>query len=242
MRCLQRVAAFQRLLVGQARDAVARPQAAQRRPRPGASRASTAQLLAVRAVGAAGLRSIDAALGLAAPLAEHDHRALAEHVGQRARLDVVHVEAVEAAPSPASAPGDSIIRRKRAACSRGLHRVGDDEGLALPARARPSIRCRLTERPMPKANTLACAEVPAHQLEGFALDRHVAVGHDDHAARHVGAPSARRRRAAAPASARCCRRRCSLLDRLRAPARCWRAWPAPTAATASGCCPRTAAR
>jgi len=34
-----------------------------------------------------------AALGLAAPLAEHDHRALAQHVGQRLRLHVVHVQA-----------------------------------------------------------------------------------------------------------------------------------------------------
>ena len=28
-------------------------------------------------------------------------------------------------------------------------------GSPMPARARPSIRCRLTDEPMPKANTLA---------------------------------------------------------------------------------------
>ena len=51
--------------------------------------------------------------------------------------------------------GDSTMRRKRAACSGACTGSVMMKGSPMPARAMPSIRLRLTEEPMPKANTLA---------------------------------------------------------------------------------------
>ena len=93
----------------------------------------------------------------------------------------------------------------------------------------PSIRWRFTDEPMPNANTLAWSRLLAHQLEHLALDRHVAVGHDDHAARHVGRLGQRgdalqRRHDLGAAAAAVC------VDGLERARRCWPASPAPTAA------------
>ena len=179
--------------------------------------------------------------GVAAPLAEHHHRPAAEHVGQLRRLDVVHVEAFEARLHAASAPAPRSSGAARSACAAACSGLVTMKGSPWPARARPSIRCRLTRRADAEGEHVGLAEVPAHQLEDLALDRHVAVGHDDHAARHVGrlrqrGDAAQRRHDLGAAAA------AHLLDGLRWRGRCWRGWPAPSAAPASGCCRRTASR
>ena len=150
--------------------------------------------------------------------------------GSCAGRRVVGVEAVERAPSPASAPGSRSSGADAPACSGACSGSVMMKALAHGRRgAMPSIRCRLTLVPMPKANTLALAEVLAHQLEGLVLDRDVAVGDDDHAARHVRRLRQRGDARAAPARSRCCRRRRSLPDRRQGAGRCWRGWPAPSA-------------
>ena len=87
-----------------------------------------AHFLAVRAFGALAFDD-DAALGFAAPLAEHDHRALAEHVGKLLRFDVVDVEAFERGLHAGEHRRLDHAAKARRLLGR-LERVGDDEGLA----------------------------------------------------------------------------------------------------------------
>jgi hypothetical protein len=113
------------------------------------------------------------ALGLAAPFAKHDDRAFGQQVGQVARLHVVHVHAFKAGLTLVNT-GESIILRKRAACSAASAGLVMMKGSPMPARARPSIRWRLTLEPMPNENTLAwrgcCA--PAQRLRAPPSHNH----------------------------------------------------------------------
>ncbi len=234
------VAAFQRLLVRRRGDAMARPEASAAPPCPGAMCAPTRDGVAVGAGRRSGLRSRPgrgprrATCRTRSPGARPARRAVA--AGSTSYTSRPSNRAFTLVST-----GDSIMRRKRAASAARLHRVGDDEGLAHAGARQAFHQVAVDGRADAEGKHVGLRQVPAHQLEGLALHRHVAVGHHHHGARHVGrlglGVDALERgnqlgAAAAAASAGWCGW----------PARCWRAWPAPNAATACGCCRRTAAR
>ena len=130
-----RVAALQGLLVGQRGDPVTRPEMRQRtilRHRLGRI---DRQLDAVHPGSTAALHQ-QAAGWLAAPLAKHHQRTLGEQIRQCRRLDLMHLQAVEA---------DLRIGQQRRidhlqealGLAVGTGRIEDDEGLALPRPRQP---------------------------------------------------------------------------------------------------------
>ncbi len=76
-----------------------------------------------------------------------------------------------------------MYARKRSASIAASRSFSTTNASPRPARARPSIRKRFTDEPMPNANTLALAEAGANQVHRLLLDGDVAVGDDDEAAR-----------------------------------------------------------
>ncbi len=135
--------------------------------------------------GAAAFEDQFGALGLAAPLAPQHHRPATQHVGQRGRLDVVDLQSFEVRLQVGE------HRRVDHAAQplglrRGLIRLGDDKGFALAGTRQAFDQVAVDRRADAEGEHVGLRQVAPHELEHLVLDADVAIGDDDHAARHVG--------------------------------------------------------
>ena len=177
------VASLQRLLVAQGRNAVACPQVTQG-GRIGARACADLHAQLKGSVGRLAFQH-QLALGLAAPFAEHDDRALGQQVGQIARLHVVDIHPFKAQLHVGQHRCINHLA-KTGGLGNSLGGLGDDEGLTHAGAGQPFHQVAVHTGTNTEREHIGLGQVGAHQLKGLAFHGHIAVGHHHHAARHVG--------------------------------------------------------
>ena len=124
-------------------------------------------------------------LGLTAPFAKHDHRALGQQVGQVAWLHVVHVQAFHAQLHIGQYRG--FDHGLEPGCLFGsLCGFGDDERLTHAGAGQAFHQVAVDAGANAERKHIGLGQVVAHQVKSFALHGHITIGHHHYSARHIG--------------------------------------------------------